>query len=404
MSVPTIVIVGDRSLETLSLKDLTRPQDEGKHHFDRRTRRLYFQIAGLRAAVEPNYAQHTWIPYSNLFQHNNNSKVIQARAESVTDKEVKLSNGQTIAFDYIVIATGLSQSAPGGTSFVSKDEYVKEMEKVQKAVEKAESVVIVGGGVVGVELAGEIATDFPSKKVTIIHSASVLMDKLYPTASTTKEINSQLSALGVQVLLNTRATPLPGAKTLLPDGKPYHLGHHKITTTTNETIQSDIQFLCTGSAHPNTSFLTKPLPDSLDTHGFVSVKPTGQFKAHPHMYALGDVSTLDDLKLAYLAFSNQAPKAVPGGFFVATIGRFGGVLQTPIGTFGKWAARMVKSNGLFLDKYWKEMRQPYVYKTPEHLLVNQRESGSGGVVGWGIVATVLAAAAAVGLYVKNQEN
>ncbi|KAJ3052497.1 hypothetical protein HDU99_008166 [Rhizoclosmatium hyalinum] len=350
MSVPTIVIIGGSSAGNAVAQGLDKSlKTKANIILIEEREGYYFQIAGLRAVVEPNFAQHTWIPYSNLFQHNKNSKVIQARAELVTDKDVTLSNGQTIAFDYIVVATGLSQPAPGGTSFVSKDEYVKEMEKVQKAIEKAESVVIVGGGVVGVELAGEIATDFPSKKVTIIHSASVLMDKLYPTASTTKEINSQLSALGVQVLLNTRATPLPGAKTLLPDGKPYHLGHHKITTTTNETIQSDIQFLCTGSAHPNTSFLTKPLPDSLDTHGFVSVKPTGQFTAHPHMYALGDVSTLDDLKLAYLAFSNQAPvivanitdavagkpasavykKAVPGGFFVATIGRFGGGLADP---------------------------------------------------------------------------
>ncbi len=49
-----------------------------------------------------------------------------------------------------------------------------------KKLEAADSVLIIGGGPVGVELAGEIVVDFPTKKV----SQSVI----------TVEINTEVSA------------------------------------------------------------------------------------------------------------------------------------------------------------------------------------------------------------------
>ncbi|ORY53455.1 hypothetical protein BCR33DRAFT_760897 [Rhizoclosmatium globosum] len=327
MPVPTIVIIGgsfagkgvaeglDKSLRTKANIILIEEREA-----------FYYQVGGLRAAVEPNYAQHTWIPYSSLFQHNRNSRVIQARAETMTEKE----------------------PAPGGTSFISKDDYVNEMERIQRAVEKSESVVIVGGG----------------------------------------------------------------------DGKPYNLSPHKIATTSGQIIQSDVQFICTGSIRPNTTFLAKSLPETLDPRGFILVEPTGQLKDFPHMYAVGDVSTLDDAKLAYLATRFQSPvictniinaiagkpasalytKSTPGGLFIVTIGRFGGVVQTPIGTFGKWAARLSKSERMFLGTNWNEMHQKFLYKTPEHLRVDKKESGI-ECVAWWMIATVLAVLAAVGIYV-----
>ena len=42
-------------------------------------------------------------------------------------------------------------------------------------LEKSESVLIVGGGAVGVELAGEIAETYPDKKVTLVHSGTTLV-------------------------------------------------------------------------------------------------------------------------------------------------------------------------------------------------------------------------------------
>ena len=40
-------------------------------------------------------------------------------------------------------------------------------ENLTEEIKKAKSVIIVGGGAVGVELAGEIATDYPGEKTVI---------------------------------------------------------------------------------------------------------------------------------------------------------------------------------------------------------------------------------------------
>lgn len=45
-------------------------------------------------------------------------------------------------------------------------------------VKKAKSVTVVGGGAAGVELASEIASEYPSTQVTLIHSRQQLVD--YP--------------------------------------------------------------------------------------------------------------------------------------------------------------------------------------------------------------------------------
>ena len=59
-----------------------------------------------------------------------------------------------------------------------------------------------GGGAVGVELAGEIATDFPGKNVTLVHAHKKgLIDGKRFTEKFRKEVYGQLVKLKVDVLL-----------------------------------------------------------------------------------------------------------------------------------------------------------------------------------------------------------
>ena len=61
----------------------------------------------------------------------------------------------------------------------------------------ADSVLIIGGGPVGLELAGEIATDMPSKKVTLVHSGQNILESYPPRLG--RLVKSQLEVLGVKV-------------------------------------------------------------------------------------------------------------------------------------------------------------------------------------------------------------
>ncbi|KAJ3029825.1 UNVERIFIED_CONTAM: hypothetical protein HDU68_010946 [Siphonaria sp. JEL0065] len=352
MPVPTVVVIGgsfagytvcqnlDKTLKTKANIILIEEREA-----------FYLQVAGLRSVVEGEFAQHTWISYSNLFQFNTASKVVKAKATSLNDKQVFLSTGEKIDFDYLVIATGSRIPSPGGTLATTKKEYIRESEEIREAIAKAGSIAIIGGGTVGIELAGEIATDFPGKQITLLHSGTTLLDRANATASTLKQ--------------------------------QHQMPMDILTTINGEKIESDIQFLTTGIQQPNSEFAASYLP--LDSRGYIQVEVTGQVKGHRNIFSLGDVSNLDPVKLAYIAFSVQAPlvsgniislmnngstslkeykKAVPGHVVIITIGRKGGIMQTPFGTFGSWLAVLIKSRGLFTKSKHAELKQELKYTPP----------------------------------------
>ncbi|CAF4663393.1 unnamed protein product, partial [Didymodactylos carnosus] len=51
----------------------------------------------------------------------------------------------------------------------SIDAYMK-YEQIHNKIEQAKHILVIGGGSVGIELCGEIATDFKDKHITLVHS------------------------------------------------------------------------------------------------------------------------------------------------------------------------------------------------------------------------------------------
>ena len=50
----------------------------------------------------------------------------------------------------------------------------------QEGVKNAKSIVIVGGGAVGVQMATDLGEVYPDKKVTLVHSRDRLMQLYHP--------------------------------------------------------------------------------------------------------------------------------------------------------------------------------------------------------------------------------
>lgn len=69
----------------------------------------------------------------------------------------------------------------------------------------AKRVVIIGGGAVGVEIAGEVATDYPDKEVTIIHARDSLVE---PATSDRfrASVQKQLEELNVKLIFGMFVT------------------------------------------------------------------------------------------------------------------------------------------------------------------------------------------------------
>ena len=155
----------------------------------------------------------------------NNVDLIIDEVVDAEDNKVVLKDKGEIRFEKCILATGSAPTIPpipgidkDGVWFVKKNiEYLKEM---KNSLDTVDSVVIVGGGFIGVELADELLKK--GKKVTIVE----MQDSLLPVAMD-KEFGDLVIEViknrGADVLCNTRVNEITGEKSVngvvLDDGK-----------------------------------------------------------------------------------------------------------------------------------------------------------------------------------------
>lgn len=147
-----------------------------------------------------------------------------------------------LRFDYLVLAMGSSYSVPikPNSQDFARSATEAKLREVRGHIERANSIVVVGGGSVGCEVAAEIKVRHPSKTVTIIDanlrliSSSNLRDKFYD------KLNASLAQLGVKVILGERLT-----ERLTGNG----FERRTLQTIQGTTIEANIQLLC-GGFHP----------------------------------------------------------------------------------------------------------------------------------------------------------
>jgi len=148
---------------------------------------------------------------------------------------------------------------------------------------KAKSALIIGGGLVGVELAAEIAVHFPKKEVTVVHSQSTLINRFPKKAI--KYVTDFLKDRNVRLIYNERV-----------------IGHRLQTFITDQgtEIPADMGFLCTGIT-PNSGFLKESFPDTIAGSGYICVNEYLQLTGavvYPRIFVAGDVLDIKEEKLA----------------------------------------------------------------------------------------------------------
>ncbi|KAH9129933.1 hypothetical protein LEN26_008055 [Aphanomyces euteiches] len=133
-----------------------------------------FHCIGVsRARVDPSYVKNLFVPLTHALPYPH-AKIIRGIADRIeTDHLVarsivhdQVDTTVYVPFDYLVLATGSSYAPP---IKVPNDQYTRET--VEKAItdtanhiRAASSVLIIGGGPVGVEAATEIAHAYPSNR------------------------------------------------------------------------------------------------------------------------------------------------------------------------------------------------------------------------------------------------
>ncbi|PIN18531.1 NADH-dehydrogenase (ubiquinone) [Handroanthus impetiginosus] len=248
----------------------------------------YFEIpwTSLRSRVEPSFAERTII---NQADYLPNARVVTSAATNITENEVQTAQGRLIAYDYLDVATG----HPGDGAYTKAQKlsyYQAEYEKIKSS----NSILAIGGGPTGVELAGEIITDFPDKKVTLVHRGSRLLEFIGEKAG--KKALDWLTSKKVEVILG-QSVKLDSES----DGV--------YETSGGEKIRADCHFLCVGNPIGSSWLKETCLKDNLDANGRLMVDSKLRVKGHKNIFAIGDVTDIPELKQGYLAQAHAAVAA-----------------------------------------------------------------------------------------------
>ncbi|KAJ2547188.1 hypothetical protein GGH95_006679, partial [Coemansia sp. RSA 1836] len=259
-------------------------------------------IGLTRGLTEPEFGADLWVPYATVswLQHPR-IRIVQGTVTEITADSVQLASGASIAFDYVLIALGLSRFAPIGLRSSTKTEFVAELAETHAMIQKAQSVAVIGGGAVGIELAADIKSDFPEKHVTLVHSRPLPVPGPFKDEFRVMVVDI-LQEIGVDVVLGERVvaqTPESGdmaysAECYGQQPPPEHVGttsvDAELTLASGRTIRADLAIRCLG-AHAKRGLLRLPLaPDVFGADG-IAVKDTMQIASdsYANIYACGDI-------------------------------------------------------------------------------------------------------------------
>jgi NADH dehydrogenase FAD-containing subunit len=156
-----------------------------------------------RFAIVPHHEHKAFIPYSGVFAtipDAGRHAVVKARAVSLQPKKLTLDRewqgSKELSFDYLVTATGTCLSPPGTMESDEKAPSVQYFKNYQQGIRQSKSIVVIGGGAVGVQMACDLKEIFPEKDVTLIHSRDKLMPLYHENLSNI--IKDRFKELGVK--------------------------------------------------------------------------------------------------------------------------------------------------------------------------------------------------------------
>ena len=324
--------------------------------------RFVHNVAAIRGVVDPSLLDRILIPYGRLLRRG---RVRQGTVTGVSARGITLADGEQIEGDIVVVATGSRYASPFKPQGDATQAFADELRAVHAHLESMDTIAIVGGGAVGVELAGEISTAYPGKAVTLVAGSSSLMPGY--SGKLAEALAAQLRGKGVSLRLNTRVD------TLASRDRPF-VG--SLGTSLGEA-GTPLVFPALG-ARPVTAIFQQIPGVGLDRQGRVVLDAWLRPAGVRNLFALGDAAATGD-PMTIVAITRQVPwlsktlTAMLAGRPLASLPPYRpwpmrGIL-VPLGPrdgasvlpvlrngvqVGKWATALLKGRELFVPRYLKE--------------------------------------------------
>jgi len=276
-----VVIIGGGFTGTQCAMDLEKSFDvtliDSKPYFE-------FTPGILRTILEPEHEKKIQRLHKNYLKK---AKIIIDEVVEVSKKNVSLKKEkEKVSFDYLVIASGSSYSAPIKEEDLIPATRAKELAMYHGRLEKANKVLIIGGGLVGVELAAEICTHYKNKDVMIAHSKDTLIERNHPKAR--KYVENFFKKHNVKLLFGER---IKGA-----EGKV----KKKYVSEKGTRIETDMAFICIG-IKANYEFMEKNFSSALNERHQIVVDDNLKVNGCKNIFAGGDITFIKEEKTAQTA-------------------------------------------------------------------------------------------------------
>lgn len=207
------------------------------------------------------------------------------------DKTVTLADGTQLKGDIVVCATGLKLDEfwKPTTAVTTQNERINNLVQLRQNVSKAKSVLIVGGGVIGVEMAAEIVTKYPKAEVHIVQATDRLLPYQVPKAA--KVAYNFLKNRKCKIHLNATCEVQDGGYVLKSKGNNAALWDSKYAAGSS-VFRPDVVVQCTGGK-PITDYLPSKAKNSI---GQAMVDEYLEVVEMPGVYAIGDINDIKGVK------------------------------------------------------------------------------------------------------------
>lgn len=340
-----VVVIGGGFAGSLVAKKLEKDFDvtliDTKDYFE-------FTPGILRSIVEPKHVRRIQVLHSHYLRR---AKVIVGHVKDVTKDFVRL-NGKKVSFDYLVVSSGSTYNLPFKEQDIVIATRANHLKHKHNDLEKAEKIVIIGGGAVGVELAGEILGEYSKKEVALVHSSSKLIERNSPEAS--KYAEKILKSMGAKLIFGERVNKVNKSFCMTDKGRK---------------IDADMIFLCTG-IKPNFELLKK-FDNVLNKNNQVRVNEFMQVNGFENIFAAGDITGVEEEKTAQNAEKQarivarnicrlEAGEELVGYVskkrtMVLSLGKWRGIIDSSWGTWRGFIPSLVK-RAVEIKEMWKKRK------------------------------------------------
>ncbi|WP_017296624.1 NAD(P)/FAD-dependent oxidoreductase [Nodosilinea nodulosa] len=305
-------------------------------------------------------------PLRGVLSAQKNTRVLMGEVTDIDPEQqvVKLKDNRTIAYDNLIVATGMSHFYFGRDDWADVAPGLKTVEdalemrrRIFAAFEKAENTsdpelkqslltfVIVGGGPTGVELAGSLAElayhtlrndfrdiDTTASRILLVEGMDRVLPPFPPELSARAQ--ADLEKMGVQVMTKSLVTNIEGHEITLKQGD-------ELTTLRAGTV-----LWAAGVRDPGMGgILADRTGAERDRSGRVMVSDDLSLPTHPNIFVVGDLAH----------FAHQENRPLPGVAPVA--------MQE-----GKYVARLIQK------RLKGEATAPFEYKDTGSLAVIGRHA------------------------------